>query len=194
MSLSRRAALWTAPAVVVATAAPAMAVSQEPALSGLMRVTYQPSYRESTLTMTTQDTGLGLRVTNSTTRPDSATLTVYYSAEIVPASTVWTGTGGGWTAPTCQRTEGGYTVWELRYTGTWTQTGPTTWATGTFTWGAKVAYGSGLRSRAIRTVTIAGQPYTTDSGYVSIGTITRAARTAPVSDGGGEPTTYTKTI
>ena len=193
MPLSRRAALWTAPTVVVATAAPAMAVSQEPALSGLMRVTYQPSYDDSTLTMTTQGTGLGLRVTDSSTRPDSAVLTVYYSAAVVPSGTTWTGAGGGWTAPTYQRTEGSYTVWTLTYRGAWTQTGADIWTAGAFTWRASVRYASGLRSRAIRTVTIAGQSYSTDSGYVSIGAM-RAARSAPASDGGGDPASITKTL
>ncbi|WP_347042045.1 hypothetical protein [Brachybacterium nesterenkovii] len=195
MTLPRRAILWATPAAVVVTAAPALAVSQEPALTGLMRVTYAPSWSASVLTMTTQGSDLGLRVEDSTVRPDSATLTVYYSASIVPASTTWSGTGGGWARPTYARTEGSFTVWELRYTGAWTQTGPDTWAAGAFTWRANVGYSSELRSRAIRTAVIAGQSYTTDSGVVTIGTTTRAARSVvPASDGGGEPATHSKTI
>ena len=196
MNTTRRALLkgasWATPTALVAVSAPAMAASPDPGLSGLLRLTYSRSLFSASIEMTTEGRGLGLRVADSTVKPASALLTIYLSRSVAPASTRWSAGRSYWTLPRYVRTEGGYTVWETSYTGTWAQEGRD-WIPEPFTFTASAGRTSGaVSARVIRTAVINGVTYTTDSGYVAIGGMS-ARRAAPApSDGGGEQTEHLK--
>lgn len=184
-----KTAAWVAPSALVSVAAPALAVSKEPGLSGLLRLTYSRSLFSASIEMTTEGRGLGLRVADSTVKPTSALLTIYLSRSVAPASTRWSAGRNYWTLPRYVRTEGGYTVWETSYTGTWAQEGRD-WIPEPFTFTASAGRTSGAVSeRVVREAVVNGATYTTDSGYVTIGGMSAksARRAAPApSDGGGD--------
>lgn len=195
MNTTRRSILkgasWAAPVAAVAVAAPALAVSPDPGLSGLLRLTYSRSLFSASIELTTEGRGLGLRVADSIVKPTSAKLTIYLSRSVAPASTRWSAGRNYWTLPLYVRTEGDYTVWETSYTGTWAQEGKD-WTPEPFTFTASAGRTSGtVRARVVREAVVNGATYTTDSGYVTIGGMSArsARRAAPApSDGGGEQT------
>lgn len=181
-----KGASWAAPTAIVAVAAPALATSAEPGLSGLMRLTYSRGLFGATMELTTEAQDLGLRVADSAVMPTSAHLTIYLSKSVVPASTRWRASRDYWSLPRYLRTEGDYTVWETTYTGQWRQEGQT-WHTGDFTFTSGVRSTSGtVRARVVRTAVVNGQTFTTDSGVVTLGGNNRRMAQPQSSDGGGE--------
>lgn len=191
-------AAWAAPTLVVSAAAPAFAASPIPGLSGLMRLTYRSrNDGASVMELTTDDTGLGLRVEDSTTQPVNAFLTISLDDRVVASTANW-GTNPGWTV-TFQSSSGGFNIWRLACTGTWTRTG-NTWTAATYTYVIPATgYVSSVRARVQRSVQVNGTTYTRDSGVIIIGASNRSSRrvepapSAPAdgttaSDGGGAPT------
>lgn len=175
--------------MVVSVASPALAASPVPGLSGLMRLTYRSRTGGSAMELTTDDDGLGLRVENSVTQPVNAFLAVSLDSRVVQSSADW-GTNAGWTV-TSQGTSGGFSVWRLAFTGSWTRVGDT-WTAATYTYTIPaVGFLSDVKARVQRSVQIAGQTFTRDSGVIIIGANNRSSRrapaeSAPASDGGGE--------
>lgn len=135
-----KGAAWATPAIVVGSAAPAMALSRPPGLQGWVTVGKSCDrggvFQNDTLNLTIDGTGgnganppndntRGLWVFNtySHTVLSEAKVVIYYQNSLNPLTWTRVGSDQGWTTPTVDTSVpaiSGYTAYSTSYSGGWT--------------------------------------------------------------------------
>lgn len=175
-----KGAAWAAPAMVVATAAPAVAASPQLGVQG---------WADFTLTCPTgavrvqvnspsnyPDYGFWAEGVQDTTVISDASFTLYLPADIFPGTTVWNMTGTGWSLFKRNDTlpqKSGFKAWTSTYSGAWqfrSEDGVKL-ATSVLIQQGVERIGecpASIQAYARRAMTIDGKPYVVEIGPVTI--------------------------